>query len=98
MVVSAREQLAKSGIRSIRPAPGHVGVMKRCGRLCAMVFGKTGHQYRLPSASEWEYAARAGGETVYPWASNGSNACASATVADASAARRYPGWAAFACD
>ena len=59
---------------------------------------KTGHQYRLPSASEFEYAARAGGETVYPWAANGSNACGFANVADASAARRYPGWTAFACD
>jgi formylglycine-generating enzyme required for sulfatase activity len=59
---------------------------------------KTGHAYRLPSASEWEYAARAGGEGVYPWAANGSNACAFANVSDASAARRYPGWAAFTCD
>ena len=59
---------------------------------------KTGHQYRLPSASEWEYAARAGGEAVYPWAANGGNACVYANVADASAARQYPGWAAFACD
>jgi formylglycine-generating enzyme len=59
---------------------------------------KTGHQYRLPSASEWEYAARAGGEAVFPWAANGANACAYANVADASAARQYPGWAAFACD
>jgi len=58
----------------------------------------TGHQYRLPSASEWEYAARDGGETVYPWAANGANACVYANVADASAARQYPGWAAFACD
>ena len=59
---------------------------------------KTGQPYRLPSASEWEYAARAGSEAVYPWAANGSNACAFANVADASAARRYPGWVAFACD
>ncbi len=59
---------------------------------------KTGHRYRLPSASEWEYTARAGRETVYPWASNGSNACAFANVADASAAHRYPGLTVFACD
>jgi len=58
----------------------------------------TGHRYRLPSASEWEYAARAGGEAVQPWNPGGSGACANANVADASAARRYPGWAVFACD
>jgi formylglycine-generating enzyme required for sulfatase activity len=59
---------------------------------------KTGHRYRLPSASEWEYAARVGGEAVQPWSSNGSGVCANANVADESAAHRYPGWAAFACD
>jgi len=59
---------------------------------------KTGHQYRLPSASEWEYAARAGGETAQPWNASGAAACANANVADASAARRYPGWTVFACD
>jgi formylglycine-generating enzyme required for sulfatase activity len=59
---------------------------------------KAGHHYRLPSASEWEYAARAGSEAVRPWASNGSDACAYANVADASAAHRYPGWLVFACD
>jgi formylglycine-generating enzyme required for sulfatase activity len=59
---------------------------------------KTGHRYRLPSASEWEYAARSGGDAVQPWNSDGSGACTNANVADGSAARRYPGWSAFGCD
>jgi formylglycine-generating enzyme required for sulfatase activity len=58
----------------------------------------TGHPYRLPSAAEWEYAARAGGEAVRPWNPDGSGACASANVADQRAARRYPGWTVFPCD
>jgi formylglycine-generating enzyme required for sulfatase activity len=58
----------------------------------------TGHRYRLPSAAEWEYAARAGGEAVRPWNPDGSGACASANVADQHAAHRYPGWAVFPCD
>jgi formylglycine-generating enzyme required for sulfatase activity len=59
---------------------------------------KTAHRYRLPSASEWEYASRAGGEAVRPWDAGGSGACSNADVADQSAARRYPGWSVFACD
>jgi formylglycine-generating enzyme required for sulfatase activity len=59
---------------------------------------KTGHRYRLPSASEWEYAARAGAEISPLGGPDGQGACAYANVADASAGRRYPGWAVFPCD
>ena len=59
---------------------------------------QTGHHYRLPSASEWEYAARAGGDAAQPWSGNASDACQNANVADASAAHRFPGWVAFACN
>ncbi len=31
-----------------------------------MVVEEDLHRYRLPSASEWEYAARGGGEAVQP--------------------------------
>jgi formylglycine-generating enzyme required for sulfatase activity len=64
----------------------------------AWLSAKTGQHYRLPSASEWEYAARAGGTAAQPWGVEGSGACANANVADQSAAHRYPGWAVFACN
>jgi formylglycine-generating enzyme required for sulfatase activity len=58
---------------------------------------QVGHHYRLPSASEWEYAARAGSNGAQPWSGNGADACLNANVADSSALRRYPGWIAFGC-
>jgi formylglycine-generating enzyme required for sulfatase activity len=59
---------------------------------------QSGHKYRLPSASEWEYAARAGSEAVQPWGAIAADACRYANVADQSAADQYPGWQIFGCD
>ena len=58
---------------------------------------KTGRKYRLLSASEWEYAARAGiannrAESVDP-----TQICESANVADLTTGATYPGWTIFDC-
>jgi formylglycine-generating enzyme required for sulfatase activity len=63
----------------------------------AWLSAKTGHHYRLPSSSEWEYAARAGLDAPLPWSPAMQAACEYANVADRSAARRYPKWSVFAC-
>jgi formylglycine-generating enzyme required for sulfatase activity len=59
---------------------------------------KTGQRYRLPSASEWEYAARAGSPGSQPWEGNSDAACTSANVADEAAAQRFAGWKVHTCN
>jgi formylglycine-generating enzyme required for sulfatase activity/predicted Ser/Thr protein kinase len=58
---------------------------------------KTGQRYRLPSDSEWEYAARAGSTASRPWGPHVDTACTAANVADQTAAQQYPGWKIHPC-
>jgi formylglycine-generating enzyme required for sulfatase activity len=57
----------------------------------------SGKPYRLPSESEWEYAARAGVTEAHYW-SDASGACAYANIADKAAKREHSNWSITDCD
>ncbi len=58
---------------------------------------RTGFKYRLPSASEWEYSAAAGGDAARWWDDESLDACRAANIADRSARDAYPVWITDEC-
>jgi formylglycine-generating enzyme required for sulfatase activity len=51
---------------------------------------KTGRNYRLPSEAEWEFVARAGSQTPWPWGENPDEACSHANLGDELFRQQFP--------
>jgi formylglycine-generating enzyme required for sulfatase activity len=59
---------------------------------------RSGHAYRLLSEAEFEYVARAGATTAFPWGASAQDICTHANSFDAAARRDHPDWPGADCD
>ena len=65
---------------------------------CKWLSMKTGRNYRVPSAVEFEYATKAGSDAPWFWGTEPADACEYANIGDRTFAHKYPIRPSFPCD